>query len=458
MSKFQRPDKSDRSATRVTNNIYDILNSLKKELDGRNITMEQLLRDIKTNQTNGNQLVATTRQDDFYNDAFQRLRTSETDQRFDCEFLYDLQPLLFDQFKSSGSITHIANGRHAELSLTDAAGGEYAILAQKRPNIYTAGNSQQVLITAALNPAEIAGTAEIFIRSNVTGTVTETTYAQTAWTENTVSDVDWNNSQIFVMDFQSLKVGRIRFGLDRGGLVVPVSEIVNDNIRTTGYWQLAHGFVYYKVGVEATAEYSYSEIGYGDGDNAIGFRFKTTNASASLILNAICCTVKSEGGGDLADIAGLPFSATNDTTAKTISTTLNNVLTIQVQTDFKTYHYRGIVLPTDIEISTDQPIHWKLILNTTLGGSPSYSTIDTECNVKQDVAGTTITGGTVVATGYASSTTNNRPAATKISLTDKEVLGVNFDGTSGDTLTFAAVRTGASDATVRASINFKEIR
>lgn len=36
--------------------------------------------------------VITTRDDDFYNDAFQRLRVSDTDQRFDGDFSYDLSP------------------------------------------------------------------------------------------------------------------------------------------------------------------------------------------------------------------------------------------------------------------------------------------------------------------------------------------------------------------------------
>ena len=35
-------------------------------------------------------VVTMTREDNLYNDAFQRLRTSDTDQRFDGDFSYDL--------------------------------------------------------------------------------------------------------------------------------------------------------------------------------------------------------------------------------------------------------------------------------------------------------------------------------------------------------------------------------
>ena len=104
---------------------------------------------------------------------------------------------------------------------------------------YTPGNGQEIDITGTLNAANVAGgTAEVFLRSTVTGVTTLQTIPQADWTSASTG-VHWQYSQIFRFSFQSLRVGRIQFSLVRCGIPLKCYEISNDNIRATGICQYA---------------------------------------------------------------------------------------------------------------------------------------------------------------------------------------------------------------------------
>lgn len=119
------------------------------------ITDEALWVFIKNNIANP---IPTTRADDFYNDAFQRLRVSDTDQRFDGEFIYDKSPLLFDDISAGGgTTTHNANSRDVTIATGATGTGVSAGLRQHFANPYTPGNSQFTAITGVTNGANIAG-------------------------------------------------------------------------------------------------------------------------------------------------------------------------------------------------------------------------------------------------------------------------------------------------------------
>lgn len=398
-------------------------------------------------------VVPTTRTDDFYNDAFQRLRVSDTDQRFDAEFLYDKLPLLFDEIVGgAGTATHNANSRDVTLAiggetLTDAAG-----LYQRWYNPYTPGNSQFIAVTGVLNGANIAGTASVFRRSYATGSVVEEVIEQGDWV-GAASGVNWQYSQIFLIDFQSLKIGRIRFALDRGGLAVPVATMENDNERATGYWQMANAPIFWRV--YNTATNTVVELGYGDTYNAVGFRF-TSALDDTQTARAVCCTVKSEGGGDLLDLSGLPFAASNGATTKAVSTTLIPLLSIQLKTTFNSLPNRGLVIPTSYSFVNDYPIYYQLLLNATLTNA-SFASVDANSLCNFDVAATAVTGGRVLSSGYAGAG-GQRASGTEKGLTSKIPLSVNYAGTTGDILTVCAVRVGAQNAATGAAIEWREVR
>jgi hypothetical protein len=241
--------------------------------------------------------------------------------------------------------------------------------------------------------------------------------------------------------------------MDRAGLAVNVANIENDNERAGGYWQFANAPTFWRTYNTATT--TVTEMGYGDTDNAVGFRY-TTALNASQTMRAICATVKSEGGGDLLNMSGLPFSASNGATTKTVSTTLIPILSVQLKTTFGAGANRALVVPTDLGLINDNPIYWEVRVNPTLtGGSFASVSADSVCNF--DTAGTAVSGGRVIASGYSGAAAQGRQATTS-NLTGKIPLSVNYAGTTGDIVTICAIRVGTSNSATGAALSWKEIR
>lgn len=387
----------------------------------------------------------------FQSDGFGRIRTSGTGQRLDVEFIYGKQSDFFDEITNNGTVTHNPNSRDLTLALADAVDGSYALM-RSHPVPYTPGNSQLEDITGVLDLSEIGnGAAQVFLRSSVSGSVDEHVVDQSAWSKDRSSYIDWTKSHIFQMDFQSLKVGRIRFNMVRDGLPVCVHEIFNDNRINTGYWQMPSLPAYWRIYNDAT--YTYMECGYGDEANAIGFRYRIA-ANASATMSAICVTVKSEGGQDLVDMGGLPRVADNGVTSVTASATLVPILSVRPMATFNGFANLGIAIPIDVDVETNNPIRLVVLHDAVLTGA-SWNAV-AESIMEFDVASTAITGGHEVDAGYVSSAAKNR-ATSAGSILGKTVLWARNNGLTG-ILTIAAVRTGATDADVLAALKWKEIR
>jgi hypothetical protein len=399
--------------------------------------------------------VTTTRKDGPENDAFGRLRTSSDGNRLDCEFIYTKQPDYFDELTSNGTVTHNANSRDVTLSLSNAISGSYAML-RSFPVPYTPGNSQQEDSTGVLDLANLGGgTAELFLRSTISGTTTDLyTIPQSQWLNGNHTGINWNFSHILMIDFQSLKVGRARWNFVRIGLPSLLAEKYNDNIRNTGYWQNPSLPVYWKL-YNANG-FTYMEMGYGNNENAIGIRYKVT-ANASATMRAICTTVKSEGGARLREMDGLPrgIDMGGATGAKTVSTTLIPLISIKPKTTFQTFDNLILSIPKDISVQTDNPIRVVVLMNATLTGH-SFVDVDTaDSCMEYDITASAVTGGTIIHTEYFA--TSRNVSASGGSLLGKTVLW-NRTGAKNGILTIAAVRTSTTNANVLAGINWEELR
>jgi len=383
-------------------------------------------------------------------DAFGRLRTAGTGQRIDVEFLYDKQPEFFDEITNNGTVTFNSNTRDLTLTTSDSYPGTYAEM-RSHPVPYTPGNSQLIDITGTLNLANIPGYGlEFFLRTSISGTVEETIVSQDDWAID-ASGIDASKSQIFSMDFQSLKVGRIRYYLSRSGLPVFVGQIVNDNLRDSGYWQIASLPVFWKIYHDY--DYTYLECGYGNDENAIGFRY-VIDANANATMKAICVTVKSEGGINLQDLQGLPRSVDTGVTAITVGNTLIPLMSIRAKDTYNSYDNLIISLPKSYGIATDNPIRIVILENGTLT-DPSWADVDTDrSSIEYDLSATAVTGGHAISSGFIN--TDRNQAASGQGLLGKSVLW-NRKGNLSGIITIAAVRTSTSDAAVYASLQWEEI-
>jgi len=391
--------------------------------------------------------------DSFSIDAFGRWRTSGTGQRFDCEFLYDRQPSLFDQITAgAGTITHNAASRDVTLAVVNATNGSEAHFPQHWHNPYTPGNSQLIDITGTLDAGNIGGgTAAIVLRNGITAT--ETVINQADWDAPNL-DVDWTTSQILQIDFQSLKVGRLRINLVREGLPTQVHKIVNDNLRIEGYWQYAALPTFWRIYNAGGA--TIAEMGYADASNGIFMRYTIPTANASAKVQAICVTVKSEGGAPLLDMPGFQRSADTGVTAKTVSTTLIPVLSIRPSATFNGIVNRSLIVPEKFGIATDNAIRYVWVLNPATLTGASWAAVNAATSaVEVDIAATAFTGGTVVDSDYVATQNNTRAGSQ--GLLGRAPLSLGNTGTA-DILTLAMVRTGTTNASVLASVEWKEIR
>ena len=391
-------------------------------------------------------------------DAFGRLRTSGTGQRLDVEFIYDKQNDLFDEVTNNGTVTHNTNTRDLTLSISDANDGTYAKMASY-PVPYTPGNSQLIDMTGVLDLAGIGGgSAEVFLRTKISGSVVEETIDESDWA-STTGTIDWTKSHIFSIDFQSLKVGRIRFSLIRNGLTYQVAEITKDNSIDSGYWQLPNLPVYYKLYNDATN--TYMELGYGDDANGVGFRYKIA-ANASATMKAICCTAKSEGGENLRNLPGLARSVDTVVTTQTVSTTLVPIISIRPKATFQSLPNLGLAIPKSFSLQTTEAIRVVLMHDVTLT-DPVWADVDTDQSMMEyDVSATALSNGHINFSDYVYATSSG-PAASQQTTAEKGLLGktVLWDR-QHDTITgiytLAAVRTGGVDASVLAGLLWEEIR
>jgi len=386
-------------------------------------------------------------------DAFGRARVSSTGQRLDVEFIYNKQEEIFDEVLiGAATVTHNANSRDLTLAINSAVNADSAVM-MSYPVPYTPGNSQLVAMTGTINESSlIGGGVEIFMRSNVTGSVVDTAYLQSDWNINTVDNVEWDTSQIFIMDFQSLKVGRIRFGLDRGGVIIPVHSIKNDNIRSTGFWQLPTLPISWRIYNDATN--TYCEVCYGDESNGIGFRYKIT-VDATAQLRAICATVKSEGGKDLVDLTGFNRTAHMGSSRATVGNSLIPIISIRPKATYNSITSNGLVIPISFSVDSDNPIQLIVVHDGVLTGA-AWNDVDTTESIQEiDITASSLANGHEVYCDYFGTGKNQSNSAGGI--LGKTLLW-DRKGTETGVFTICAIRTTNTSADVLISINSKEIR
>lgn len=174
-------------------------------------------------------------------DAFGRWRVSNPETLFDSKQIFDNQPLYWDDQEVSGSGTssnHSVNRASTTLAVSATTAGKRVRQTFMRFN-YQPGKSQLVLMTGVLGSqgtdiaarmglfddnngiflVNTAGTTGVAIRSKVTGSVVDNLVAQSNWNLDTMDGtgpsgitLDWDNAQIFLVDFEWLGVGRVRVG------------------------------------------------------------------------------------------------------------------------------------------------------------------------------------------------------------------------------------------------------
>lgn len=397
-------------------------------------------------------------------DAFGRLRVSNPFTLFDSQNRYQIN----DKFNTSNTGTANANTSYilhqSSIDLNVGTASNDSVLREtRRVFAYQPGKSLLIMNTFAMANAQANLTQRvgyfnaengifleksnddvyIVLRSNSTGTITDTKVAQADWnkdifdgTANSFATsvghggLDTTNTNIFWIDIEWLGVGDVRCGFVVDGLMVPAHIFHNDNIRKVPYMTTACLPVRYEI-------------------------FNTGTTGNNSTLKQICSTVISEGGYQL---QGRPRSIGHSVNSA-ITLTTAGVEYTALSIRLKSERPDAIVLPKDVNIlgiSTNPTrLKYKIILNAnTTGGT--WTSIGSDSAVQYNL-GTSIDGsGEVLASGFIPVTNQS---AGSINLAD-DIFKYQLERNSftGTNTTFNIVLSGASNGDQAvASLGWEEV-
>mgnify|MGYP001582821632 CR=1 FL=1 len=390
-------------------------------------------------------------------DAFGRFRISSPHTVIDSINEYDISPLFFETILAgAGTVTHVPNESGTKL-LVGMTSGDSAALQSRQYNRYIPGKSQLILASSVLgipkaNVRQRLGyfdsknglyfecdgaTFGVVVRSFTSGSVVNTRVPQSAFNMDKVDGtgasgviLDLSKDNIFVIDFQWLGSGIVHFGMySPAGDIVYFHQFQHANVNQVAYMTTAN----LPVRAEIT---------------------NTGTSSSETVVKTTCFSVITEDSSELA--TGITASTPVGTTVTQV-TTRRNVLSIRPKTTFNSIVNRGSIRDLYFEILTKtNDIFYEVIYNGALGGSPSFASAGASSITEYDTAGTTVTGGILLLSGYAVAGQGSSGGKTTTSLLSK--LPIVLDAAGGSPINVSIVCTALSGtASVSATMNWLEV-
>jgi hypothetical protein len=343
-------------------------------------------------------------------DAFSRLRVSQPTTVFDAQLTYDLQPTIFEQITNGtgATVVHEATERAALMTFASTPTGGKAFMQTFEHFRYQPLKSQLVAVTfnfieAKANVLKFAGYSDgvngIEFQNN--GTDNQfVIYSGTSNGNQTITQANWNldkldgtglsgitlditKTQIAIIDFQALYVGRVRVGFDIDGSIVYVHEFNHSNIVTQPYIQTANLPI--RCGM-------------------------TSTNTVSTTMYYYCSAIASEGGQELT--ASYDFARSNNVTAGNGTDT--HLLSIRPRTTFNGIVNRAKVVFVEIEIMVTgaNPVEWSLVVGQALT-TPSFANVNTTYSTMDADTSGTLSGSPaiIVNKGFVSATSQVKGAS-----------------------------------------------
>lgn len=390
-------------------------------------------------------------------DAFSRLRVSTPTTLFDSKMLVDAVPLFWDDQQVTGSgttSTYQTNQSMVRMAVGNLTAGKRVRQTFRRFN-YRPGKSLLVMMTGVLGAGQsgitrrlgqfedknglffqLSGsTLSVVKRTYTSGSPVDTAIAQASWNLDTLdgngpSGITLNtaNSQIFIIDYQWLGVGRVRFGFNIDGQIRYCHQMLNANTIALPYTQTPNLPLRYEISNDGTG--------------------------AAAALNQISSTVMSEGGiEDTGIVRSVDRGATELITLN--NTSIYPLIAIRLQAGRS---QDASITPLNLSAycSTNAGFRWTLLLNPTVVGTAFNFVAIPNSAVEADVGttnATTITSGTGtrIMSGYVSASTTTPP----VILPSYLVPGSNIAGVS-DILVLAVQRLTGTTEHIFGSMGWRE--
>jgi len=390
-------------------------------------------------------------------DAFGRLPVSDPSYVFDAQLTYDLQPLLYEPLTAGtgATVTHDGVNRCALMTFASTPTGGQAILQTFEYFRYQPGRAQFVLITFNLlggvaNTLKFAlyGDATNAIGLELNGTVPRMVIRsgssaggqfvdQKDWNLDkcdgygaSKANIDFTKTQILVLDFQALYVGRVRVGFDIDGRIIWAHEFRNANYQQFPYIQSANLPI--RVGMTCTG---------------------TVSTTMMFI-----CTSVSSGGGET-DIGGYNFAVEGTGTAG--SSIDAHILSVRPSTTFNsiTNRTKFVLESVDVTVTGTPPVVWSLCLGQVITAPTWVNSNATYSAFEKTTAGV-ISGAPaiVIAKGFCPATATVKQTISKI-ISARYPITLNAAGAvrALGTLSVNALGVGGTSA-CRVILNWREIR
>lgn len=362
-------------------------------------------------------------------DAFGRLRTAAVTNLLDIKHVYDKNPLQVNEV-TAGTATSVFNQEYARVRMSTSANNDLVIRQSKTHPIYQPGKGQ--LFEASFSNFQLetnvikrvggfdsvqispynSGFDGFFLESNgVTNEIsfqihrsgtTVFTASTTTWDDSIFDPTGftWLNTNLMIVDYQWLGVGRMRFGMNLSGQTIYFTEHNCANNETSVYMSSPNQPIRYEI----------RQVGVGSG-----------------YFDMICSQTSTEGAlNGLYSTIGIQHQTT---------TTLN--------TQDTKYPYIGYRLKQSYHAVTSQ-YNSLSILNTsndnyllTIEFNPTISTTPTWIDIPDSPFEYSLFTGTTTATitspGYVVKSLigeSGTSALTTLKVDDNQIRpGVNIDGT-----------------------------
>jgi hypothetical protein len=333
-------------------------------------------------------------------DLFSRNRISNPVSLFASQFLYDKQPLLWDELLvGGGTSTFNSNTSSVSLAVTTTS-GDRVVRQTKEYFAYEPDRAQQTVFsvvfgTGTANCTQNVGTFDdndgVFIqlngttfgaviRSSTSGSAVDSITTQANFNIDPLDGtgpskvvLDVTKAQLFIIEYQWFGVGTVRFGLFYNSQIYYFHQVFHANLVTQVYMKR--------------------------GSLPLRFEIKNTAAiSGAVILTQICAAMQSEAGYTP---TGINFSANTGTSGRSIT---NGATLPILSITLNSTKIRATIVPISFSIlgNAANNLYYQIILNGSLTGS-SFSSVNTNSVAEYDISATAISGGTVLDSGYVSS-------------------------------------------------------
>ena len=351
-------------------------------------------------------------------DAFGKLRVSMPHTLFDSKTLHNKSSLFWSQTAVGTGVVQFTDEFDASVTLSAANIGDYAIRQTSQRFNYQPGKSQLAIFTGVLTPVSNAvkryglftsltsvpftpnlglyfetqtdSTSSIaVVQNNGSNLVPSVSARRENWnidkldgTGPSGKTLRLSAANIFLLDFEWLGVGRVRFGTVIDGQVCYCHEINNAGNVQGAYIKSPN--------LPVRAEIR--QIGDG-----------------TATMKMICSSVMSEGGADFTGVTrSVDTGGTSTGIAVSTTNTRRALIGVRLQAgklDSVNEVLNASVIPLPHQAATSCPFRYEIVSNPTLGGSAiTWNPVDVNSNFDYAVAPDntiTVTGGTVIASGYS---------------------------------------------------------